>query len=292
MAIESVTPAQMENLISTIESGTARANEKLDEELEISDPELRQQKYLVEQLFSAKKDKSDTKSTVELPGESDTAQQEDSAEISKEAMELYRQEQASMKIETPEGTVRIRYESEKYARVAIEEQQVQSQEPLVFDLDNDGIELTDVRSGEGVIFDITGDGRSEQVSWVSPDDGLLAYDSNGNGVIDNGKELFGDQNGAKNGFEELSRYDETNDKVIDYNDSIFSKLRIWQDANRNGISESGELHSLDQYGISSVELTHDQQKNIVAGNIIDGYGSYQTASGSGKIGEVYLNYFG
>ena len=83
------------------------------------------------------------------------------------------------------------------------------------------------------MFDITGDGRQDQVSWVAPSDGFLVYDRNGNGYIDSGKELFGDQHGASNGFEELAKFDGDGNGIIDDNDDIFDNLRVWQDHNGN-----------------------------------------------------------
>ena len=79
--------------------------------------------------------------------------------------------------------------------------------PIILDLDGDGVETTGVKAG--AYFDHAGDGFAEQTGWVGADDGLLVYDRNGNGVIDSGAELFGNNtmlaNGSKaaNGFEAL-----------------------------------------------------------------------------------------
>lgn len=213
-------------------------------------------------------------------------------------MELYQRQSVSAEITNSEGErTTIRLESEQSMRVTMQQTEVRepapevrAQEPLVFDLDGDGVELTDVTRNEGVNFDINGDGIKENVSWVQPDDGLLAIDKNNNGTIDNGKELFGDQNGAVNGFEELSRYDDDNNGIINKQDSAFSNLYMWQDMNRNGISEQNELKGLDDYGITSISLLPDHTRDYIAGNLVDGYGEYETASGKGSIGEVYLNY--
>jgi len=183
------------------------------------------------------------------------------------------------------------YERVAYLRIEQSEIQVEEAEPLVIDLNGNGIELTDVRRGEGVSFDITGDGKTEQVSWVSPDDGLLVYDRNGNGVIDSGKELFGDQHGAADGFEELAKFDSDKNGTIDTKDSVFSSLRIWQDRNQNGYSEANELKSLDDYGIETIDLEEDNSKEVIAGNRVEGYSEYHTAQSSGRIGEVYFNYY-
>ena len=129
---------------------------------------------------------------------------------------------------------------------------------MVIDLDGDGFELTGVK--DGVYFDNNNSGLSEKTQWVSADDGLLAFDLNSDGFINDGSELFGTStlmaNGslAKSGFEALSQYDSNNDGVIDEKDEVYSKLLVWQDKNSNGISEADELKSLT---IEDVLLSRD-----------------------------------
>ena len=83
--------------------------------------------------------------------------------------------------------------------------------PIMIDLDGDGVKTTSI--SEGMFFDLNGDGASEKTGWSDGVDGFLAFDRNGNGVIDSGLELFGNEttlrNGvkAKNGFEALLEYD-------------------------------------------------------------------------------------
>lgn len=62
-------------------------------------------------------------------------------------------------------------------------------DPLIFDLDGDGVELLTVDNG--VYWDLDQDDFVEQAGWVAPDDGLLAFDQNGDGVISDQNELFG-----------------------------------------------------------------------------------------------------
>ncbi len=87
--------------------------------------------------------------------------------------------------------------------------------PLVFDLDGDGVETTSMDAITH--FDHDSNGFAEKTCWVSPDDGLLVYDRNNNGFIDNGTELFGDYtpgNTTGGGFEALTQFDTNNDGVI------------------------------------------------------------------------------
>lgn len=255
-----------------------------DDELEelITDPKLRLQKRIIEELFIDKNDKE------EFPASE--KKKRDAVTISQAALELYRRFNANVVYENGDERLEIQFERVEYLRVGQSEVQLQEAEPLVIDLNGNGIELTDVRKGEGVEFDITGDGLKEQVSWVSPSDGMLVYDRNGNGIIDSGRELFGDQHGAANGFEELAKFDTDRNGAIDRNDTIYNDLKIWQDLNQNGYSESNELKSIQDYGIESIDLQKDDTHHYVAGNRIEGYSEYQTAHSSGKVGEVYFNY--
>ncbi|MDD2829543.1 MAG: hypothetical protein PHW18_08225 [Sulfuricurvum sp.] len=84
-------------------------------------------------------------------------------------------------------------------------------DPLVLDLDGDGIETIGVSDARNVLFDHDGDGIKTATGWVSADDGMLVLDRNGNGTIDNGGELFGDRTivdgkRAQNGFAALPRH--------------------------------------------------------------------------------------
>ncbi|MCX4375867.1 MAG: hypothetical protein OSJ61_06810 [Lachnospiraceae bacterium] len=146
-------------------------------------------------------------------------------------------------------------------------------DPLVIDLGKKGIELTNVDGG--VHFDLDKNGFAEKTAWIGTEDGFLALDRNGNEIIDDGGELFGDQvdlDGklAASGFEALKQLDdnvnsetgEIGDGVIDKNDSRFSDLRVWIDANHNGKTDSGELKTLDELDITSISLNHTN-KNVV-----------------------------
>jgi hypothetical protein len=178
------------------------------------------------------------------------------------------------------------------SRVTIEAsggEAVQEGEPLVLDLDGDGIDLRSVDNP--VLFDIDNDGRAEATAFVTGDDALLALDKNGNGRIDGVAELFGDKTGAKNGFEDLARYDENRDGRIDSKDSVFNDLLLFQDKNGNGRSDPGELRSLAEEGIVGLSLSARPDPQEVAGNRITETAAYERADGSkGTIAEVYFKY--
>ena len=135
-------------------------------------------------------------------------------------------------------------------------------DPLIIDLGESGIELRSLE--HGVNFDLDNNGFAEKTAWIGTEDGFLALDRNGNGNIDNGGELFGDQvilkDGSKSasGFEALAELDDNSDGIIDNNDAAFSNLRVWIDANHNGKSESNELKTLNETGVVSISLEHSE----------------------------------
>ncbi len=128
--------------------------------------------------------------------------------------------------------------------------------PIVLDLDGDGVETTNVKDGS--YFDHDGNGFAEQTGWAASDDGILVRDINGNGSIDNGKELFGDHTllgdgtRASNGFQALADLDENADGKIDANDAAFSQLKVWKDIDGDGYSSTDELMSLSDAGVTSI----------------------------------------
>ena len=170
---------------------------------------------------------------------------------------------------------------ERYGEIISEkfELEINFSDPLVLDLDGDGIELT--RTEDGVEFDIDGDGVKEQTAFIKGDDALLYLDQNGNGTVDNGKELFGDQEGDANGYSELARYDENNDGKIDDLDAIYTELRLWQDKNQDGKNQSTESMSLLEAGIKSIQLKYNEiMKDDNKGNKIGQTSEFTRIDGS------------
>ena len=154
---------------------------------------------------------------------------------------------------------------------AAEQAQMRRYDPLTFDMDGDGIDLISLENSNA-FFDLDGDGMQEKVGWIGNDDAILAFDRNDNGKIDNIDELFGKQNNDGTiilGTEELATYDENNDGIIDEQDAIFKQLKLWHDQNENAQTEVGELKTLTEDNITSINIQEISEVNqVVEGNVI------------------------
>ena len=142
-------------------------------------------------------------------------------------------------------------------------------------------------------------GITDGTGWVSADDGFLVRDVNGNGTIDSGRELFGDNtiksNGqlATDGFDALADLDSISnggnaDGRISNADAQFANLRVWRDLNQDGISQSNELFTLSSQNIASINVTKTANSQTLAnGNQIADLGSFTRTDGStGTAGAV------
>jgi len=165
-------------------------------------------------------------------------------------------------------------------------------DPLVLDINGNGLfDTTSAQNGHD--FDILGDGKPVRVATAVKGDGLLVLDRNGNGQIDSGKELFGDQNGAVDGFAELARFDDVRDGQIDHLDAVFDQLKVFRDWNLNGRADPGELLGLIELGITSLLLTATAADELSNGNRVVKAADFVRSDGStGRVGELLLNYLG
>lgn len=174
-------------------------------------------------------------------------------------------------------------------------------DPLMLDLDGDGLEL---QSASGtVLFDHDADGIKTGTGWIGSDDGILVRDINGDGRINSGREFFGvntiKRNGeaASNGFDALADLDDNEDGSFTALDLAWSQVKIWRDLNQDGVSDANELFGLDQLGISRIGVvgsatnaTGGSQAGItVNGNLIAQSASFTRNGVTRAVGSVNLS---
>ena len=172
--------------------------------------------------------------------------------------------------------------------------------PLVLDLDGDGLDLVSL-SDSGAYFDIDNDGFAERMGWVGSDDGFLALDINGDGIINNVSELFGagvtkpsisiHVKKNKYGLAALAKLDDNSDGVIDHLDAKYDELVVWRDFNGEGRSSSDELISLTNAGVVSIDLKPTLIRIKQAGHLIVETSTFTRTDGTiGKISDVWFEY--
>lgn len=152
--------------------------------------------------------------------------------------------------------------------------------PVVLDLDGDGVELTRAENSPG--FDFFGEGLTKTIGWFTGGDALLVHDVNGNGFVDNGAEFsfIHHAPGSTSDLQALRVFDVNANGWLDPDDGAYSQLRLWRDANFNGISDAGELTTLQALGVQAINLHGSGGGYQVAGNDIIGTSAFTRTDGS------------
>jgi hypothetical protein len=163
--------------------------------------------------------------------------------------------------------------------------------PVVIDLNRDG----ELRYGQ-VTMDVNGDGLLDVTKWAGAQDGVLVWDKYADGLVhDNSQYAFAqyattdrmdalgqarsatDLEGLADGF------DSNRDGVFDAHDAQFAEFRVWQDANQNGISDEGEVRSLLDWGIKSIQLVSDGVQRTPANGVVEAGRSTATATDGSSV---------
>ena len=132
-------------------------------------------------------------------------------------------------------------------------------DPIVIDCDGDGLEFIPLQDSH-VQFGVGEEAR--RMAWVGPEDGLLAWDRNHNGVIDQLDEIAFAEDGEADSFGrsdlqilQQARVDQNQDGLLSSSDPVWQAFYLWRDADSNGISTPNELRSLDQAGVLKLHLS-------------------------------------
>ena len=165
-------------------------------------------------------------------------------------------------------------------------------DPLVLDLDGNGYDLIGQENSQAY-FEFDSDGFAENAGWIGGNDAFLVRDTNGNGIIDNITEMFG--NRTTSGFTALAALDSNNDGVFNSADAAFATVRLWKDANSNAVTDAGELVSLASARIASISMCSialdpvSDPNAFVRGNQIVREGSFNRSDGTtGRVGDAVV----
>jgi len=138
--------------------------------------------------------------------------------------------------------------------------------PIVLSLEDGRFDLSSAE--DPVLFDLLGTGDPALFSWTErgSDEAFLVLDRDGDGRIEGGRELFGDQSpqvpsAEPNGFRALAVFDDpmnggNGDGWIDARDPIYEHLQLWNDANHDGVSQASELVDLEQGGVEALAVEY------------------------------------
>ena len=160
--------------------------------------------------------------------------------------------------------------------------------PVVLDLDGDGIELVSPEQSN-----VAHPSMLVNMGWVGSDDGLLVYDANLDGEYSGLEEIMltlyhpdatTDLDGLRLGF------DSNADGVFDSLDTHFNDFYVWQDANQDGVSNQGEMRTLDEVGVRELQLDYHFDPSLNNGNIDFGSSLYVLDDGTElELGNVGLS---
>ena len=168
-------------------------------------------------------------------------------------------------------------------------------DPLVLDLDGNGITTSGINPAAPILFDQDGDGTLTATGWIAAGEAIVVRDLNGNGRIDSGRELFGDNTVltrgpnvgqlASNGFTALADLDANAagvaDGKFDASDAAFTSVKLWKDLNQNGVSEAGELFSFADLGVQHINLAATASNvPLIGGNTQTFAGTFTRGGGT------------
>lgn len=157
-------------------------------------------------------------------------------------------------------------------------------DPLLLDLSGKGVCMTDIRNG--VLFDMDNSGTLKRTGWADGETGILVVD-NGSGQINNVSQMFSEFYAGKagtegragekkyqNGFAALASEDANTDGIINEQDPIWNKLRVWVDSSHDAQVNEGEYKRLSELGISQISAHSTNISEVRDGNRVTASGSF------------------
>jgi hypothetical protein len=134
--------------------------------------------------------------------------------------------------------------------------------PLVFPVASPA-PLRDLVDPEHVVsFDLDGDGVPGRWPWVRASAGILVWNPEGDARVDSGRRLFGSVTwwiSWRDGYAPLAALDDDGDGRLAGDE--LRGIGVWVDANRDGVSDPGEIVPAARCGIVSIAVaargTHD-----------------------------------
>jgi hypothetical protein len=132
--------------------------------------------------------------------------------------------------------------------------------PVVLDLNRDG----QLSYGQ-VTMDVNGDGHLDTTAWAAASDGVLVWDKYADGLVHNNSQYAFAQYATTYRMGQpatdlqglADAFDSNRDGVFDAQDAQFAEFKVWQDADQDGVSDAGEVRSLSDWGIASINLVSD-----------------------------------
>ena len=163
---------------------------------------------------------------------------------------------------------------------------IRSYDPILIDLDQDGLEFLSARQGPSTL-DVNGDGVKDKMAWAGAKEAMLVYDYNQDGQVTQFDELsFGshlkDPNPDLPDLQALARveFDSNQDGVFDAKDAKWSLFRLWQDKDSDGVVDAGEMQTLAQAGVQSLQLQANVLNRAYGPDVVvRGYTRVQMADG-------------
>ena len=130
--------------------------------------------------------------------------------------------------------------------------------PLVMDLTGSKPLTSLLDNSHQVEFDLDGSARPQTYGWVKPTTAFLVWDPFNEGKVTSGRQLFGNATWWMlwdNAYAALDALDDNRDGWLSGKE--LKGLALWYDRNGNGISDPGEVISINNTQIASIRTRFD-----------------------------------